>query len=203
MVELALRRRGIRDERGLGAMARVPRERFLRPELRAGAHTDGALPIGRGQTMSRPFLVAAISRLPELTAGSGARRRDGIRLPGGGARGARREVVTIAGMPERTERARAALGAAGDGQVIALEGERLVGGTGVGALRRDRGRRGRARASARPRRSARRGWTARPPSGNAPCAGARLGRANRARLSGAEVHPVPLRAAPRRGRLRR
>ena len=60
MVERQLRRRGIDDERVLDAMARVPRERFLPAELRPFAYEDEALPIGEGQTMSQPYMVALI-----------------------------------------------------------------------------------------------------------------------------------------------
>jgi protein-L-isoaspartate(D-aspartate) O-methyltransferase len=60
MVELQLRARGIDDERVLEAMARVPREEFVPPELRARAYDDAALPIGAGQTISQPYMVARI-----------------------------------------------------------------------------------------------------------------------------------------------
>ena len=60
MVELQLRSRGIDDERVLEAMERVPREEFLPPGLRARAYDDAALPIGAGQTISQPYMVARI-----------------------------------------------------------------------------------------------------------------------------------------------
>jgi protein-L-isoaspartate(D-aspartate) O-methyltransferase len=63
MVQRQLRDRGIGDERVLGAMAEVPRERFLPEELREDAYSDGALPIGEGQTMSQPWIVAFMSEL--------------------------------------------------------------------------------------------------------------------------------------------
>src|SRR3954465_10780796 len=66
MVERQLRGRGIEDERVLGAMSEVPRERFLPPELREDAYSDGALPIGEGQTMSQPWIVAFMSQLLAL-----------------------------------------------------------------------------------------------------------------------------------------
>jgi protein-L-isoaspartate(D-aspartate) O-methyltransferase len=53
-----LRGRGIRDERVLAAMAAVRREDFVAPELRALAYDDGPLPIGEGQTISQPYVVA-------------------------------------------------------------------------------------------------------------------------------------------------
>src|SRR5712691_11393175 len=60
MVERQLRARGIDDERVLAAMARVPRELFVAEELRAHAYDDAALPIGGGQTISQPYMVARI-----------------------------------------------------------------------------------------------------------------------------------------------
>jgi protein-L-isoaspartate(D-aspartate) O-methyltransferase len=60
MVELQLRSRGIDDERVLEAMERVPREEFVPSGLRARAYDDAALPIGVGQTISQPYMVARI-----------------------------------------------------------------------------------------------------------------------------------------------
>ena len=60
MVEVQLRARGIRDERVLDAMARVPRHEFVPPEYRDEAYEDHPLPIGEGQTISQPFVVAAM-----------------------------------------------------------------------------------------------------------------------------------------------
>ena len=60
MVETQLRARDITDERVLAAMERVPRELFVPPELRARASDDAALPIGGGQTISQPYMVAII-----------------------------------------------------------------------------------------------------------------------------------------------
>ena len=57
-VDRQLRRRGIEDERVLDAMRRVPRELFVPLEERAHAYDDSALPIGRGQTISQPYVVA-------------------------------------------------------------------------------------------------------------------------------------------------
>ena len=60
MVERQLRRRGIKDERVLAAMDAVQRELFLPEELRGRAYADSALPIGEEQTISQPWIVAAI-----------------------------------------------------------------------------------------------------------------------------------------------
>jgi protein-L-isoaspartate(D-aspartate) O-methyltransferase len=58
MVEEQLRARDIVDRRVLEAMGRVPRELFVPEELRARAYEDAALPIGGGQTISQPYMVA-------------------------------------------------------------------------------------------------------------------------------------------------
>jgi protein-L-isoaspartate(D-aspartate) O-methyltransferase len=66
MVENQLFRRGIQDERVLDAMRHVPRHEFVPPEYQASAYADGPLPIGSGQTISQPFIVALMSELLEL-----------------------------------------------------------------------------------------------------------------------------------------
>jgi protein-L-isoaspartate(D-aspartate) O-methyltransferase len=60
MVERQLRGRGIEDERVLAAMGEVPREAFLPEALRDRAYADSALPIGEEQTISQPWILAAI-----------------------------------------------------------------------------------------------------------------------------------------------
>src|SRR5262245_85599 len=69
MVERQLRRRDIVDERVLAAMERVPRECFVPPDLRSRAYDDAALPIGGGQTISQPYMVAAICSALHLSGG--------------------------------------------------------------------------------------------------------------------------------------
>ena len=66
MVEVQLRRRGIRDERVLAAMSKVPREKFVAPEFQEDAYSDAPLPIGSGQTISQPFMVATMLEVLEL-----------------------------------------------------------------------------------------------------------------------------------------
>ena len=66
MVERQLRRRGIGDERVLAAMGEVPRELFLPALERERAYADSALPIGSEQTISQPWIVAAICQALEL-----------------------------------------------------------------------------------------------------------------------------------------
>ena len=66
MVERQLRRRGIEDERVLAAMGEVPRELFVPEAMRDRAYADSALPIGEEQTISQPWIVAAICQALEL-----------------------------------------------------------------------------------------------------------------------------------------
>ena len=66
MVAQQLRRRGIADERVLAAMGEVPREAFVAPRQRSYAYADSALPIGESQTISQPWIVAAICQALEL-----------------------------------------------------------------------------------------------------------------------------------------
>jgi protein-L-isoaspartate(D-aspartate) O-methyltransferase len=60
MVARQLRARGIDDERVLEAMATVPRDLFVPPAERERSYADAALPIGDGQTISQPYMVALI-----------------------------------------------------------------------------------------------------------------------------------------------
>ena len=66
MVAGQLRGRGIVDERVLVAMGEAPREAFVPPRLRHRAYADSALPIGEDQTISQPWIVAAICQALEL-----------------------------------------------------------------------------------------------------------------------------------------
>jgi protein-L-isoaspartate(D-aspartate) O-methyltransferase len=66
MVDRQLRGGGIRDERVLAAMLEVPRDAFVPERIRDRAYEDGALPIGHGQTVSQPWVVAAICEGLEL-----------------------------------------------------------------------------------------------------------------------------------------
>lgn len=60
MVELQLRERGLRDPRVLAAMEKVPRHEFVASDLHSQAYEDHPLPIGFGQTISQPYIVAAM-----------------------------------------------------------------------------------------------------------------------------------------------
>jgi protein-L-isoaspartate(D-aspartate) O-methyltransferase len=114
MVERQLRRRGIEDECVLESMATVPRELFLPHEVRGSAYRDGAVPIGEGQTMSQPWIVACMSSLLELK-GEEVVLEVGTGSGYGAAVLSRccREVVTIERHPPLAERARTALAEAG------------------------------------------------------------------------------------------
>lgn len=80
MVEIQLAGRGIRDRNVLDAMREVPREAFVEPGFEEFAYEDGPLPIGAGQTISQPYIVALMieaaevkpgDRILEVGAGSG------------------------------------------------------------------------------------------------------------------------------------
>jgi len=66
MVEQQLRRRGIRDERVLEAMSKIPREQFLPDKVRPWAYADEPLSIGYGQTISQPYMTALMAQALEL-----------------------------------------------------------------------------------------------------------------------------------------
>ena len=69
MVERQIRARGVHDAHVLAAMAAVPREAFLPPELAEHAYEDAPLPIAAGQTISQPFIVALMTEALELRGG--------------------------------------------------------------------------------------------------------------------------------------
>ena len=63
---MQLRSEGITDMRVLAALERVPRERFVPPSLAEHAYDNSALPIGRGQTISQPFVVAYMTQMLDV-----------------------------------------------------------------------------------------------------------------------------------------
>jgi protein-L-isoaspartate(D-aspartate) O-methyltransferase len=80
MLQQQLMTRDINDPRVLAAMAKVPREEFVPPEARIASYEDGPLPIGYGQTISQPYIVAFMTeqlrakptdRVLEVGTGSG------------------------------------------------------------------------------------------------------------------------------------
>lgn len=106
----SLRRAGIADERVLAAIAAVPRALFVPARLRGEAERDRPLPIGFGQTISQPYVVAYMTerlglagdeRVLEIGTGSGYQTAILARLA--------REVLSIEILPELAERAREVL----------------------------------------------------------------------------------------------
>jgi protein-L-isoaspartate(D-aspartate) O-methyltransferase len=69
MVKLQLEKRDIRDARVLDAMRRVPRHLFVPPGSRSLAYEDHPIPIGQGQTISQPYMVAFMTQALELRGG--------------------------------------------------------------------------------------------------------------------------------------
>ena len=105
-----LLRRAVRDQRVIDAMAAIPREHFVPPHLASRAYDDNALPIGEGQTISQPLIVALMAeamrpapedRVLEVGTGSGYAAAVLSRLV--------RDVVSVERIPELAERARATL----------------------------------------------------------------------------------------------
>ena len=128
MVERQLRRRGIGDERVLEAMSAIPRERFVPEPYARRTYVDSALPIGHDQTISQPWIVAAICQALEL-AGSETVLEVGT---GSGYSAAvigllAREVITIERVPELAERARATLADLGIANVEVVIGDGSAG----------------------------------------------------------------------------
>jgi protein-L-isoaspartate(D-aspartate) O-methyltransferase len=128
MVTRQLRGRDIVDERVLAAMAAVPRHAFVPADARAQAYADGALPIGRGQTISQPYIVALMSqllavrgheRVLEIGTGSGYQAAVLSRLAAA--------VYTIEIDAELAERARATLAALGYDRVQVRTGDGFYG----------------------------------------------------------------------------
>jgi protein-L-isoaspartate(D-aspartate) O-methyltransferase len=124
MAKRQLRRRGIDDERVLAAMAEVPREHFVPEEIRSSAYNDSALPIGHEQTISQPWVVAAICQalrlsgeetVLEIGTGSGYSAAILGRLAG--------RVVSIERVPELGETARGKLDELGIENVKVVVGD--------------------------------------------------------------------------------
>jgi protein-L-isoaspartate(D-aspartate) O-methyltransferase len=65
-----IRKRDVHDDRVLEAMRQIPREAFVPADLRDRAYEDCALPIGEGQTISQPYVVALMLELARLDSGS-------------------------------------------------------------------------------------------------------------------------------------
>jgi protein-L-isoaspartate(D-aspartate) O-methyltransferase len=128
MIERQLRPRGIADERVIAAMAAIPRELFVPQECARHAYGDCPLPIGFGQTISQPYVVALMvqalaveqtSRVLDVGAGSGYQAAILSRLAG--------HVFAIERIEQLTERAMTALAAIGADNVTLATGDGSLG----------------------------------------------------------------------------
>ena len=118
----------VRDERVLAAMLRIPRERFVPSEQQDSAYEDMPLPIGLGQTISQPFIVALMTEALELTgsekvlevgAGSGYQAAILAELA--------RLVITVERLPALTEGAKRVLDSLGYTNVVVHLAEKTLG----------------------------------------------------------------------------
>ena len=128
MVEEQIRQRGVKDPRVLDAMRKVPRERFVPAELAPRAYDDGPLPIGQGQTISQPYIVAYMTEI----LGVGARDKVLEIGTGSGYQAAvlgelARQVFTIEIVPSLAQRAAATLKALGYANVTVRAGDGYAG----------------------------------------------------------------------------
>jgi protein-L-isoaspartate(D-aspartate) O-methyltransferase len=129
MVTTQLERRGIRDVRVLAAMRRVPRHLFVPPQFLHQAYHDRALPIGAGQTVSQPYMVARMTEL--LTQGRSPGRVLEIGT-GSGYQAAvlslvASQVISIERRPDLAASARARLADLGFQNIEVIEGDGTVG----------------------------------------------------------------------------
>ena len=128
MVERQLRRRGIGDQRVLDAMAAIPRERFVPEPYARRTYADSALPIGHDQTISQPWIVAAICQAMDLTGGERVLEvGTGSGYSAGVLALLATDVVTIERVPELADRASATLGDLGITNVEVVIGDGSAG----------------------------------------------------------------------------
>lgn len=128
MVERQLAARGVKDKRVLAAMGKVPRHEFVPKSHRAQAYDDQALPIGQGQTISQPYIVAFMTeaigprrgqRVLEVGTGSGYQAAVLAELVG--------EVYTVELLPELAEAASKRLARLGYRNVHVKTGDGYLG----------------------------------------------------------------------------
>jgi len=124
MLEWDLKGRDITDPRVLKVVAEVPREEFVPPSYQSQAYTDGPLPIGLGQTISQPYIVALMTQelrldrkcdVLEVGTGSGYQTAVLAKLA--------KKVYTIERFAELSESAQAVLGRLGVGNVEFFVGD--------------------------------------------------------------------------------
>ncbi|ANN70593.1 protein-L-isoaspartate(D-aspartate) O-methyltransferase [Bordetella bronchialis] len=128
MVERQLRARGIRDERVLAAMEKVPRHAFVPPPLVEFAYDDAPLPLQSGQTISQPYIVAMMAQAARL------QRSDRVLDIGTGSGYAAAVLAELADridsverLPELAEQARATLGSLGYERICVHIGDGTLG----------------------------------------------------------------------------
>lgn len=128
MVETQIAARGVKDERVLSAMRSVPRHLFVPAAYRDVAYSDCPLPIGRGQTISQPYIVAVMTellvvkpedRVLEIGAGSGYQAAILANLA--------RAVISIERISEVAEMARENLSRFGFSNVKIITGDGTIG----------------------------------------------------------------------------
>jgi protein-L-isoaspartate(D-aspartate) O-methyltransferase len=128
MVERQIAARGVRDPRVLAAMLEIPRHLFVPPPYDRAAYDDNPLPIGSGQTISQPYIVALMTELLrphatdtmlEIGAGSGYQAAVLSRLV--------QKLITIERITSVANLARTNLKAVGIGNVTVIEGDGTLG----------------------------------------------------------------------------
>ena len=128
MVDHDLRPRGIDDPAVLRAMGTVPREAFVPPRLAAEAYADHPLPIGEGQTISQPYIVAAMAQAARVAPGDTV-----LEIGTGSGYGAAvlhelgADVVTVERHADLAHAAEAALAATGHTAVRVVVGDGTLG----------------------------------------------------------------------------
>lgn len=124
MVELQIRKRGIKDQRVLEAMLKVPRHLFVPEQMKELAYGDEPLPIGEGQTISQPYIVAYMTealklsgqeRVLEIGTGSGYQTAILAEIV--------KEVYTVELIPELSRRAQKVLAELGYKNIKFLIGD--------------------------------------------------------------------------------
>lgn len=124
MVDEQLRRRGVRDERVLEALLEVPRHEFVPAALMDRAYDDGPLPIGKTETISQPYIVAAMTEAARIEPGRKA-------LEIGTGSGYQAAILAFLGAqvwslernPELASQARERLGRLGYDKVSVISGD--------------------------------------------------------------------------------